>query len=266
MKEVIKTLAPVALRDYFRKIQERLESLEAAVARIDNLQTTIFVLQATIDEVIKYPRYSRGEDIGFNGQVHRKKIFGDLLSVCRFEAVVETGTWTGNTTGYMAETSSLPVFSGELSYRFHSLAAQRLVDFPGLTLTHADSRRFLSDLATDAELTAKFTFFYLDAHWHSDLPLAAEIQLIADHWKSFVIMIDDFQVPGDPGYGYDDYGAGKTLNIEYIAEALRVNNLAAYFPSASSENETGYKRGCIVLTREGPTAAVLDRIDSLRPE
>ena len=29
-------------------------------------------------------------------------------------------------------------------------------------------------------------------------------------------MIDDFQVPDDSGYGYDDYGSGATLSRDYL--------------------------------------------------
>jgi hypothetical protein len=31
-----------------------------------------------------------------------------------------------------------------------------------------------------------------------------------------VAMIDDFRVPGDEGYAYDDYGPGKALTADYL--------------------------------------------------
>jgi hypothetical protein len=43
-------------------------------------------------------------------------------------------------------------------------------------------------------------FFYLDAHWNEDLPLAEEIDLIFSRSPCAVVMIDDFEVPGDPGF------------------------------------------------------------------
>jgi hypothetical protein len=51
-------------------------------------------------------------------------------------------------------------------------------------------------------------FFYLDAHWYDDV-LAEEFDLIAEHWARYVVMIDDFVVPHDPGYEYDTYAAGR---------------------------------------------------------
>ena len=34
-------------------------------------------------------------------------------------------------------------------------------------------------------------------------------------------MIDDFQVPDDPGYAYDDYGPGKALTPDLVDPACR---------------------------------------------
>ena len=58
-------------------------------------------------------------------------------------------------------------------------------------------------------------FFYLDAHWNEDLPLAEELDTIFCRSSNPVVMIEDFQVPDDPDYGYDDYGPRKSLNPEY---------------------------------------------------
>ena len=62
-------------------------------------------------------------------------------------------------------------------------------------------------------------------------------------------MVDDFQVRDDPGYDYDDYGPGKALNAEYIATAVEAHDLAIFYPAASSQEETGLRRGCVVLCK-----------------
>jgi hypothetical protein len=49
------------------------------------------------------------------------------------------------------------------------------------------------------------------------LPLVDEIALAFRHWPEAVVMIDDFAVPGDPGYGFDVYGAGQALRLDYLA-------------------------------------------------
>jgi hypothetical protein len=55
-------------------------------------------------------------------------------------------------------------------------------------------------------------FFYLDAHWSEDLPLADETEFIIRNLNTFTIMIDDFEVPRDSGFAYNDYGPGKHLS------------------------------------------------------
>jgi hypothetical protein len=62
-----------------------------------------------------------------------------------------------------------------------------------------------------------------------------------------VVVIDDFEVPGDPGYAFDDYGAGKALTSEYISGMIERFKLRAYYPTKPSTCETGAKRGCVVL-------------------
>ncbi len=242
----IKHIIPKWIVDNDRSIKLRLSNLETAV-----------------QVMLESPAYLPDETVGFNGQCHRKSIFKELLSSYSFEVIVETGTWIGNTTGYMAEVSGLPVWSAELDPRFAAIARIRLRQFDRVTIEQCDSRIFLKRLA-DTNLRQAFPFFYLDAHWNSDLPLHDEIQLIATTWKEFVIMIDDFGVPGDPGYGYDDYGHGKALVPTYIEDTLANLGLTARYPALPSEEETGGRRGCVVLTRNGNLADTLISIKSLR--
>jgi hypothetical protein len=260
---ILKKAAPPSVRNYVANIQNRLERLERLETRVNGLLDTVGKLESTIDTITQFPRYQASDIAGFNAQLRRKEIFREVIATLRFGAIVETGTWTGDTTGYMAEVSRLPVFSGELNYRFHTIAKMRLVDLPGITLRNMDSRNFITELAQEPAMTERNTFFYLDAHWYNDLPLAEEIDLIASHWKQFVIMIDDFQVPGDDGYGYDDYGPGNALTPEYIAPLLARFQLASWYPRASSSEETGAQRGCVVIARSGD-ASVLDETRTLR--
>jgi hypothetical protein len=62
-------------------------------------------------------------------------------------------------------------------------------------------------------------------------------------------MIDDFEVPDDHGFGYDDYGPGKALNAAYIGPLVEAHDLAVFYPSARSQEETGHRRGCAVLCK-----------------
>ncbi len=110
----------------------------------------------------------------------------------------------------------------------------------------------------------ELTFFYLDAHWDDNVPLRSEIDLIALYWPEFVVMIDDFQVPGDKGYGYDNYGRNTILSLNYIRDLIVRNRLTAFFPQMASNDETGAKRGCVVLGSKGHISETICSIKSLR--
>jgi hypothetical protein len=249
---ILKHLLPDCLQQPYRAVQKRLDDLELSVRG----------LETAVDAIVVNPKYVPGDDIGFNGQRHRKRIFGEIMSALAFDAMVETGTWLGDTTAYMAQTARVPVHSCEVSPRFHALAQKRLVDVAGVHLELSDSRRFLQTLAQGG-LAGKRIFFYLDAHWYDDHPLNEEIQIIVDHWSRFVIMIDDFSVPDDPGYDYDIY-RGRPLALDLLQPAIARRELAAFFPAARSADETGRQRGCVVLAPKGELAHTLSLLASLR--
>lgn len=80
-------------------------------------------------------------------------------------------------------------------------------------------------------------------------------------WTNAVVMIDDFQVPGDPGYGFDDYGGGKVLTSACPPD---MPGWRIYYPAASSAEETGSRRGCAVLAAPD-VADALDDVTLLVP-
>ena len=193
-----------------------------------------------------------------NGQRVRQQIVLDLMRALPLRAIVETGTFRGSTTEFLAAQSRLPVYTVEAVPRFFHYARLRLLRFPRVRLVHGDSRAFLAWLAEDPQVPNTDVFFYLDAHWYEDLPLRAEVELIARSWRGAVIMIDDFEVPGDAGYGFDDYGPGKRLCLDYLPPLATIG-MDAYFPTAPSQAESGAKRGCVVLADR----AVASRVAAL---
>ena len=81
-------------------------------------------------------------------------------------------------------------------------------------------------------------FFYLDAH-SDDYPLADEIIYIFNNYKNFVMLIDDFQVPNDDGYGYDSY-RGKKLNLNFIKTYLQKEYI--FSPMSQHKRNRSFKR------------------------
>jgi hypothetical protein len=197
----------------------------------------------------------------FNGQCFRQLIFLDLVRACRFDAIVETGTFRGSTTLFLCHNSNgARVHSSEINPRFFQIARRRLRALPNLHLYNLDSRAFLSRLHLPRESR---TFFYLDAHWSEDLPLADETEYIIRNFDTFAIMIDDFEVPADSGYAFDDYGPGKRLSLHNFP-FHEDNRICVYFPSRPANQESGIRRGCIVLVSANFKDAV-DTLDCLLP-
>lgn len=199
----------------------------------------------------------------FNAQAGRKAMVAALVEATRPTCVVETGTYLGTTTRYLAETTGLPVHSVEASPRSWAIARRRLRRTNGVSLTKGDSRAFLESLSSSLSSSAR-PFFYLDAHWSDDLPLAEELTIIATTWSSWVVLIDDFAVPDDPGYGYDDYGPGKALTVDYLRDA-GVPDSSMFVPALASEQETGARRGCVVVASSNEVRELVTHLDLLRP-
>jgi hypothetical protein len=185
----------------------------------------------------------------FNGQKFRQRIFFDIHYCFPIKAIVETGTFRGTTTALFAATS-LPVYTTELHPRYFSYSKMHFMFNRNIIhLYKNDSRSFLRELENDSSVSKEDVFFYLDAHWGADLPLREELEIIFSKWKRPVIMIDDFCVP-NKNYEFDDYGPEKTLNLSYINPIVSANKLAVFFPAIDASEETGSKRGSVVLCKE----------------
>jgi hypothetical protein len=184
-----------------------------------------------------------------NGQYHRQELVRQIAAELDFGLVIETGTFRGDTTRFLAETFSCPVWTVEANRRFFTYSRGRLRRLRNVvTVACGESPerlRFLSERMSGVRV-----FAYLDAHWDENLPLREELAIIVRAWPQAVIMIDDFQVPDDPGYGFDDYGAGATLNRDYL-NRCGLEGWHFSSPAVPSRVETGYKRGCCVLSSPG---------------
>jgi hypothetical protein len=180
-----------------------------------------------------------------NGQTARLEICRYILEHCRVQQIVETGTYRGATSEWFAQ-FGLPLVTIEIQERFEAFSSLRLSRFTNAEVRLGDSVAILHELACARSLNSAIIFFYLDAHWLNRLPLADELNLIVNDFRFFVVVIDDFAVPYDDGYGFDDYGPGKALTLDYL-KSTSAGRLPVFFPNVRSEWETGHRRGCVVL-------------------
>jgi len=198
----------------------------------------------------------------FNGQKYRQRILFDLLYFFPIKAIVETGTFQGTTTAFFAVTG-LPVYTTEIHLRYFTYCRLHfLFNRKMIHLHKQDSRSFLRTLCNDRSVPKEDMFFYLDAHWGEDLPLREELEIIFSNWSRSIVMIDDFAVP-DSDYGFDNYGPDKALDLKYIEPIVSAHKLAVFFPAAKPPEETGTKRGSVVLCPEMSGAEIDAKIRTL---
>lgn len=137
--------------------------------------------------------------------------------------------------------------------RFAAFSRKRLEDFPKVRIEINNSVDGLKEITEDF---SKVTLFYLDAHWYDYLPLRDEYLLIREKFPKAVIVIDDFKVPHDEVYTYDDYGPDMALTLEYMQPAFD-KAPAIFFPNVPAKYETGERRGCVVMTTNSDLAAII---------
>ena len=182
-----------------------------------------------------------------NGQQQRQRMVSELIEQLDISAIVETGTFRGTTTEFFADLCPGPVFTIEADKRLYGYSRARLFGLRNVVSILADSRSGLRTLIDEKRLEGRRILFYLDAHGASDLPLIEEIDLVFRNFNEAVVLIDDFKVPHDAGYGFDDFGNGAILALDYILETIMKYKLKIFFPTVPSASETGQRRGCILL-------------------
>jgi len=180
-----------------------------------------------------------------NGQVGRQAIFLDVIDRVAPVAVIETGTFRGITTEWLARNFSGPILTCEKEKFYFLQAHARLSAFPNVDLRLEDSRSFLRQALVSYPKDCR-TFIYLDSHWERDLPLREELRIIFSCQPNAVVAIDDFRVPCDIGYGWDDYGPGQSLDIDYVKDVIP-HGSRLFFPQLRSADETGAVRGCCIV-------------------
>jgi predicted O-methyltransferase YrrM len=193
------------------------------------------------------------------------KLMIDLLDAFHFTSFVETGTFRGYSTELMARHKpQLPVFTVEVEPCTYKLAKRVLSQYPNITQFLGNSGEQIREMIREQRLGG-FPLFFLDAHWQRYWPLRDELRHMVEAKLSTVIVIDDFEVPGRPEFGFDiDGGAdiveGLKCNLDYIRPSLSSSNAYhAFYPKYSQPDANiwwrqGSLRGHLVLFQNAPEA------------
>jgi predicted O-methyltransferase YrrM len=185
----------------------------------------------------------------FNGQRLRQETVKRIAARLQPDVCIETGTFMGFTTRALAELGH-PVITIEVDPGYHRLAAHSLRDLHAVEAIRGDSAEVLRQLA--GRPIAR-PLLYLDAHWGERVPLSSELEVTFGAWAETVVVIDDFRVPHDPGYGYDIYG-GVPLSAEQYDFP---DGATLAYPAAPAIEETGSRRGTLYIGTGGTGGAAV---------
>jgi hypothetical protein len=200
----------------------------------------------------------------FNGQRKRIAIVEAIAASGDFGCAVETGTFRGTTTKFLADRFPR-VVSIEINPRYVAFSRLRLRTRRNVEIVEGDSAAELAPILQRLE-SGRPIFAYLDAHW-GNLPLTPELRALEESSLDYVAAIDDFEVPGDAGYGFDVHGGnhgaiGPALVFGAVPRLRRV-----WAPAAPSDVETGSMRGTGFLAspKLEPLLEALEGRKLLRP-
>ena len=192
------------------------------------------------EDFVKDVKNNIFQDQPFNGQVIRRKIIFEFLTMFKFDKIIETGTYLGNTTIFLSKFKT-PVESVEINPDYFQIAKIRFKNFNNVQIVLSDSVDYLSSL----DFNKKY-FIYLDAHWYEKLPLKKELEILSSI-KNVTILIDDFKVENDSSWKYDVYN-NIELSINNFNEELKAYDI--FFPNYDARLDKNNNRGFVILTNE----------------
>lgn len=174
----------------------------------------------------------------FNSDTVISETVVQLINDLKIDCIVETGTYHGKTTAFLAESfPSLPIYTIEVKFETFLIAERNLKSFSNVKQFCGSSEKILKDFLPT--LSGKRILFYLDAHWEDYWPLLDELKEIsASHKNNCCIVIDDFKVPNRT-FKYDSY-KGNALDMYYVDTSLKhiFTNSFSFF-NEKSTRKTG---------------------------
>jgi hypothetical protein len=159
----------------------------------------------------------------FHKDIFMQKIFFSITHKIEPTSIVETGTFLGTSTAFMAKTSpNIPVYTCEINEINYKKSKKNLRRYSNVRIIKDNSPRFLQNMA-DKKLFGDLPVFFLDAHWWNYWPLEDEIKIITDRCKSAIILIDDFKVNDATQFVFDNYGP-RACSLDLIKPKMNKKN------------------------------------------
>lgn len=169
-------------------------------------------------------------DEGFHGDRYLIR-FIDAIAP-RMRNFVETGCNVGSTLAHVLRNHPhLECFSCEPDAEAHRAAVANVASWRPW-LQQMLSQQFLPALLSHKpSIVEQPTLFWLDAHGYGfEWPLVEELALIIDRFPDFIVVVDDFLVPGRPDFGFDRYGE-QECSHRWVGPKLGGRRAHLYHPT-----------------------------------
>lgn len=147
---------------------------------------------------------------GFHGNKILQNTIDVIIKQAGVTSFVETGTHYAATALYMAKKYSIPILTCEIEDDCYNSCLNVLRPYTNVRLSKESSEKFIARIIQEGVL-GDAPLFFLDAHWYDYWPLPDEVGLISKLDK-FIILIDDFAVPGQ-GQFETSAGGGGTVGV-----------------------------------------------------
>lgn len=201
---------------------------------------------ASLERLVEFGRHYRIR--GFNRECIRSYIFWRLFKNYDCTSFVETGSLYGETTSYVNRVFKTPIFTCEINKTYHIISKINLLWTRDIYKYLGDSPEFL-DQVLQPSLLGNNPMFYLDAHWRGHVPLGDELTLIAERCEKALILVDDFKVPWNSDFLFDEYPS-MTIDMDVLSSYLlnQRKDATVYLPDYGVDQEpTGKGIGFAVV-------------------
>lgn len=186
----------------------------------------------------------------FNEDSYMESEFLRLKKRYDIKHVVETGTYHGITTCWLAKTFNY-VYTTEINPSFYTTAQNRFEEAKvgeSIKSYQGDSVSLLPTIISKIKEIGGNALLFLDAHWYEN-PLLGELeQIAACKIKPPVICIHDMQNPWDLSMGYDEYpGQGIVYTFEWVKSRIDAIYGADGYDYYYNIQATGARRGALFI-------------------
>jgi hypothetical protein len=180
------------------------------------------------------------DKLGFHGDIYLLQIIDLLVEGGKVKYFIETGTNQGRTLTYFASKyKHVECFSCEASKKAFSIAVNTCKRLNNIVLKNSLSQDFFVwSKKHHSDIFKQPTLFWLDAHgcgftW----PLQTEIEFITNNFKHCYVIIDDFKVPDNLNFEYDEYKS-QICSHKYIKNDIHWDNYELYYPAYTERTST----------------------------